>query len=119
MLKLGDFVEVRKVPQLTGGNLFAVDQLLNPKTISMRAGGVHGEGILIAGNVGTTSKHPESLKLYRRFASAIRKSFTKVNAFRVGSDAKRLLHAGWRLTTSIQSPTLYDLAEPQPSHADR
>ena len=110
VLKLGDFVEVRTVPQVSGGDLFAVDQLVNPKTISFRAGGVHREGILIAGNVGTASNHPESLKLYRRFTSAIRKSFTKIKAFHCGSEAKRLLQAGCRLTTSVQSRTLYDLA---------
>lgn len=102
-------VEVRQVPQTDGTTSYAVDQLMNPDSVLITAGGVRIPGILLHGRIGTASSSPQSQALMKLLASGIRKRFTKVKAFWVGPEALRELEAGARLTTAVSSPNAFDL----------
>jgi hypothetical protein len=102
-------IEIRKVPQRKGGEKFAIDQLVNPKTIVLRAGGIINGNCLLAGQVGTISESPISLEIYKVVVSEIRKQFIHVKDYYVGEEAYKLLKMGARLTANPNAPTSYDL----------
>lgn len=104
-------IQIRAVPQLAGGTKFAVDQLVNPDSITITHGGVYSPGILISGRVATVSDTPTAKALQSAFSRAIAKSFIRVKAFWVGPGALELLKEGNRLTQSASSPREYDLAQ--------
>lgn len=86
-----------------------IDQLINPDTVVFTPGGLWNDQVLLHGKVGTASDSEASQSLMRRFKSAIKKTFTKVNAFYVGPKAFELQKSGTRLTISVQSPFEFDL----------
>ncbi|HEY5814162.1 MAG TPA: hypothetical protein VIT23_16085 [Terrimicrobiaceae bacterium] len=102
-------IEVRPVPQRDGGQKFAIDQLVNPGTVALRPGGLIEQGGLVAGQKGTSSDKPASLSLYKLIVDHMRKNFSKVKSYYLGTDASRLLDEGVRLTANPKSPVLYDL----------
>lgn len=102
-------VEIRAVPQYGGGTKFAIDQKSNPKTIIFWPGGVFGENCVIAGSAGTISDDEASLAIFKLFSKEIKRQFKKIQSFYVGKEAEGLLDKGWRLTSSLNSPPLYDL----------
>jgi len=103
-------LEVREVPQKTGGTSYAVDQRQNPRSVVFRPGGIFGSGFIIAGNIGTASTDPDSTKLYREFSTAIRGGFKRFGAYYIGPQAFHLYKEGVRLITmhTDESPE-YDL----------
>lgn len=103
-------VVVREIPQRAGGIRYAVDQLVNPISVTFQHGGFYAEDILLPGRVATCSDHSTSAKLYRAFASAVAKHFTRIRGFYVGPEAEGLLHRGCRLTIGADSPREYDLS---------
>lgn len=103
-------IKVRPVPQLNGGSKYAFDQLANPTTITFRPSGSFGELCLISGQLGTTSADPRSLELFKQFSKEIRHRFTKIKSFYIGKEASELLDRGWRLTSNVKSPALFDLS---------
>lgn len=103
-------VNMRPVPQNSGGIRYAVDQLENPGTIIFLPGGIFGENVLLYGRVATASSHPDSLALCRLFSASLKKSFSKIKSFYVGSAARKLLDQGCRLTLAVQTPREYDLS---------
>ena len=104
-------MKVRPVPQTVGGIRYAVDQLVNPYSITFNHGGFFSPTILLYGRVDTVSDEETAIRLYRAFANAIGKSFKRVRAFWVGPDAYEHFRHGCRLTIGANSPTEYDLAE--------
>ncbi len=102
-------VQVRPVPQRKGGTLYAVDELANPSSITLRLGGLAGTSILLPGVVGTVSKDGPAAMLHRAFASAIGKYFKRVQSYWVGPAALALLAEGVRLAPSAKAPREYDL----------
>jgi len=80
-------VEFRKLPQKDGSTSYIVDQLINPDSVVITAGGFRTPGVLLHGRVGTASDSPQSQELTKLFASAFRKRFRKIKAFWVGNDA--------------------------------
>jgi hypothetical protein len=97
-------------PILVGGVMkYAVDQLLNPNTVTFTPAGLWGEDVVLNGRVATTSDNVEAQQLMKRFNSAFKKRFRRVRAFLVGPAAYVLLTEGKRLTASVQSPSEYDL----------
>ena len=102
---------IRVVPQYKGGNKYAIDQLMNTKSVIIKLGGVFKDSVLIGGKIGTISEEIFSLNTFSSFAKIIRKRFTKVGTFYVGKEALKKLREGWRLTTNIRSPSGYDLME--------
>jgi hypothetical protein len=105
----GDAVHVREVPQKKGGTRYAVDQLINPRSVVVRPGRRIDERVLLAGQIGTASEDPESVRLFSRFGTAVRKHFVKVKAYWVGPEAVRILDAGGRLTATSKAPPEHDL----------
>ena len=105
----GVAVNVREVPQRAGGVRYAVDQLANPDSVVINHGGRPESGVLLAGQVGTCTGTDVSAALFRAYANAIARTFTRVKAFWVGPEARELLAAGCRLTQSADSPPEYDL----------
>lgn len=103
-------VNVREVPQRAGGVRYAVDQLMNPDSITINHGGRLEPDVLLAGWVGTCTGGDVSAALFRAYTSAIARTFIRVKAFWVGPEARKLLASGRRLTQSADSPAEYDLA---------
>lgn len=104
-------VASRAVPQRRGGTLYAIDQRLNPKSIVIKVGGEYKDEALIAGQIGTVSKDPDSLSLMKAFGKEIRKTFKKEKAgpYWLSPGAERALQSGLRLTASLQAPKETDL----------
>ena len=107
--RAGEEIKVRPITLNTGVEVFAVDQLLNPNTVTFSPGGLWKQEVVLHGRVATTSDSKPAQELMRRFQSAIKKSFTKVKAFYVGPQANALLESGKRLTIAVQTPREYDL----------
>jgi hypothetical protein len=88
---------------------FAVDQLMNPASITFSPGGRFTSDVLLYGRVATASTTPESKALLRRFERVLKKDFHRIAAFYVGPEALALQKEGVRLTAAQQSPKEYDL----------
>jgi hypothetical protein len=102
-------VNLRAVPQRTGGQMYAMDQVSNPHTIVLQVGGKLADQQLIAGQIGTVGNSKQSDELYAMFARAIRKRYEKIKSFYVGSEAAAMLDSGARLSATPKSPQAYDL----------
>jgi hypothetical protein len=108
-------INVRSVPQRTGGVRYAIDQMENPDSITFSHGGFYSPDVLISGRVATISVTPTGKKLQSAFSNAIAKEFTRVNAFYVGPDAYERLRQGCRLTFNVDAPSEHDLERPRAS----
>jgi hypothetical protein len=104
-------VEVEIVPQRRGGTRYGVDPGLNPKSVVIWPGGVFDNSCLIAGQIGTGIINPASLDFLNLFGREFRQRFKRIRSFFVGPEAEQLLDAGYRLTTSVQSPRECDLSK--------
>lgn len=104
-------LNIRDVPQRTGGVKFAVDQMKNPKSIELKLGGVYKgkDNVIVAGRVSTISEDSDSENLYKVFSEKFKKKFNRIGAFYVGQIAERKLNEGWRLVTNEKLPKEYDL----------
>lgn len=105
-------ITVRAVPQRKGGTKFAVDQLVNPKTISLEPGGLIDSGCLLPGSAGTASADPVSVELQKLFVRFIKRDFSRVREYWLSQEAERLLDSGIRLTANPRAPVLFDLRRP-------
>ena len=110
IVKEGSPVQVREVPQRRGGLMYAIDQRLNPTSVSFRPGGVFGDAV-IAGQLGTATDDPVSAELLTRFVREIRRQFKRIKSYYVGIQAEEMLDAGKRLTIGVVSPKEYDLSK--------
>jgi hypothetical protein len=72
------------MPPNDGAESYAVDQLLNPKTITVMHGGFVGADILLHGRVGTVSDDPVAVQLYNRFSSCLTRKFKRIRTLWVG-----------------------------------
>ena len=102
---------MERVPQRKGGVRYSFDQVENPNTVVISAGGQFDETTVIAGSIGTCKNTPESVELFKLLKKMVRKRFVRIRSYYVGPDAKEILDAGGRLTTGISSPSEYDLHE--------
>lgn len=111
MLLTKNPLNIREVPQKTGGVKFAVDQMNNPKSIELKLGGIYPEktNVIVAGRIATISDDRDSIELYKLFEIRIKKAFKKIGTFYVGKIAEEKLKEGWRLVTNEKSPKEYDL----------
>lgn len=105
----GSTVVTRAVPQHSGGQKYAVDQMENPQTVAVQCGGMLDEHRLIAGQIGTVAVGKQAEEIYELFAKAIRRKFEKIKSYYVGPEAVLLLDKGVRLTPTTKSPETYDL----------
>lgn len=105
----GTAVQVRSIPLKAGGVNFAIDQILNKDTVSLRPGGMYGHDVLLYGSIGTVSESDVSLNLYDFMVEPYLACFTKVREFFLGPEALELWKSGIRLTISATSPAKFDL----------
>lgn len=105
----GTTVLVRSIPLKAGGMNFAIDQMLNKDTVTLRPGGQYGHNVLLYGSIGTASESDPSLNLYDFMVGPYLARFTKVREFFLGPEALKLWKSGVRLTISATSPADFDL----------
>lgn len=103
-------IAVQSMKGAGGVQRYLMDQLLNPDTVTLTPAGMWGKDIILQGVVGTASDSAASQELMKKFNSAFKKSFTKVQGRFVGLQALALFNAGKRLTIAAQSPPEFDLA---------
>lgn len=110
LIKPEEQPETRQVKQRKDKTKAFYDQISQPSSVSLRPGGIlNGANCIIAGQVGTVTSVPWSTSLYKVISSSIKKKFTKIKSYYVGSEAVEKLNQGFRLTTNIKSPIEYDL----------
>lgn len=111
IIKKSTTLNIREVYQSAGGLKFAVDQMVNPKSIEIKVGGLYKEieNIIIAGRIATISDDLDSLFFFKLLSSKIKKEFKKNGPFYVGSLAQEKLKLGWRLVTNVKAPKEFDL----------
>ncbi|SRR6266436_2912722 len=90
---------------------YEVGQLANPDSITFLPGGIFdNQQVLVCGHIGTASKSPDSVSLYKMFVKSVTKGFVKIGSYRVGPEAERLMDQSYRMVTiGIGSPREYDL----------
>jgi hypothetical protein len=110
VVRKSERIAIREIPQNCGGMRYAVDQLVNPRSIVFQSGGVRDGRVVICSRVSTTGQSEEAKAMFRLFAGRLKKSFEKRQAFYVGPSVMRLKEEGFRLTMAVQSPKEYDLA---------
>jgi hypothetical protein len=111
VMKKETLLNIETVPQRAGGIKFAVDQLNNQNSVTLKLGGIYNdaENVIVAGRVATISDYEDSNELYKLFSTKIKKEFKKIGTFYVGKKAEEKLKMGWRLVTNEKSPNEYDL----------
>jgi hypothetical protein len=102
-------ITVQSMKGASGVQRYLMDQLLNPDTVTLTPAGMWGDRVVLQGVVGTASDSAVSLELMKKFNSAFRESFSKMQGRFVGPQALALFHAGKRLTIAEQSPHEFDL----------
>lgn len=103
-------IEIREIRLASGGTRYAVDQLVNPRSIVFQSGGLYDVGIMIGGRAATTGQSEEANEIFSLFRKWLKKTFQKRQAFYVGPAAMRLKEEGTRLALGVHSPKEYDLA---------
>jgi hypothetical protein len=96
---------------------FDTDQSTNPDTILLIPGGERKGALIIAGGFSTLAASPVAQALIRLAVGAIKRQFTRVNAFWVGPEALARFRHGMRLCYAEQSPSEYDLRDQAPATA--
>lgn len=111
ILKKSTSLNIREIPQKSGGIKFAVDQLKNLKSIELKVGGIYQtiENVIVAGRIATISEDKDSTELYNLIKTKIKKEYKKIGTFYLGKVAEEKLKLGWRLVTNEKLPTEYDL----------
>jgi hypothetical protein len=104
-------IQSERIRRWDGSIVYVVNQSLNPDSVMLTAAGVWNKRIIIAGNIGSNSKSESSKVWMRKYRAAIKKRFTRINAFWVGPLALERFRDGWRLTIAEQSSREYDLNE--------
>jgi hypothetical protein len=108
-------IRIRRIDKGPSDKRFAVDQLMNQKTVVLTPAGCLNSEIVLHGSVATVSKSPEAQVLMRRFLAAFKNNFNRIEEFWLGPQAYALLENGKRLTIAQQSPRDFDLSLPSSS----
>lgn len=90
---------------------YEVSQQGNPDSITFSPGGLFdNQEVLVCGHIGTVSRSPDSLALYKAIVKSITKDFVQIGSYLVGPESERLMDQGYRMVTvGIGSPPEYDL----------
>jgi hypothetical protein len=108
----GSAIHVRTVPQVKGGVRYAIDQLVNPDSITLTSTVWHAPNLAVYGRIATVSESKLAKRIYGAFARAIDRRFRKISAAWVGPEAEVAWRAGARLAIGPTSPREYDLRQP-------
>lgn len=109
VMKADACLELRKIIGVDGWPRYLVDQLLNPGSVTLNAGGLRGQDVLLQGRVASTHGDPTAREIFGAIRSGIRRNFEKVGASWVGVDAMRLWGSGVRLTMDVAASSGFDL----------
>ena len=104
-----DEIRVVERPQRLGRRRYAIDTLMNRRSILVCPGRLLDERTLLAGRVGTASNDPDSIGLFSLFRSAVRRRFVHIKCCWVGPESVRLLDSGGRLAFDLNAPPEFDL----------
>jgi hypothetical protein len=107
----GSEVNVRSVPQDAGGVLFAIDQLVNPDSITLTSTAWYTPDLAVFGRIATVSTSKPAKRIYGVFGRAIERHFRKINAAWVGPEAEAAWRSGARLAIGPHSSRECDLRE--------
>ena len=112
LVQLGDSPSyVRAVPQRLGGIKYAIDHENNPDSVIFQPGGLYIDSrALIEGGISKISRSRSAENIYSALSRLIQTTFTTAKSYRIGSEARSLYEAGWRLTSSVLGNPEYDLA---------
>ena len=109
IIRKNDLLNIRSIPQKKGGIKYAIDSLANPKSATIKIGGIYKDNILIPGSMGIVSENDFSQYLYKEFSSLIKKECKKIEEFYVGKESEDKLKKGWRLVTNELLSEGFDL----------
>lgn len=109
ILKAGNKLEPRSVPQKKGGIKFAIDALNHEKLAVVRFGGQYKTEAIISGELSARQSDGEGMNIQGMFLEPIKANFKAIKGWYVGPEAERLFQSGYRLTANIKSPKTYDL----------
>lgn len=101
-------LSIRSILQKKGDVKYAIAPSANPISVYLQLGGIWDSNSLIAGKFGCETNYDFTSDIYK-FVSSFLKKFPKISRFYVGDDAYEKLQKGWRLTTNVKSPLVYDL----------
>ena len=104
-------IQSRRIHRWDGSLVYVVDQSVNPDSVMLTAAGAWGKSIIIAGKISSDSKTRAAEAWMRKYRAAIKRRFTRIDAFWVGPAALIDFRKGRRLTIAEQSPLEYDLRE--------
>ena len=104
-----DEIRVAEYPQRLGGRRYAIDQLMNRRSVTVGPGRLLDERTLLSGGVGTSSNDPDSIGLFSLFRSAVRRHFVHIKCCWVGPESVLLLDSGGRLAFDLNAPPEFDL----------
>jgi hypothetical protein len=107
----GSEVNVRSVPQDAGGVLFAIDQLVNPDSITLTSTAWYTPDLAVFDRIATVSTSKPAKRIYGVFGRAIERHFRKINAAWVGPEAEAAWRSGARLAIGPHSSRECDLRE--------
>jgi len=102
-------VRARPIDRTDGMRRYAVDQLVNPDTVTLTPAGAWRVRMLLQGRLATVSRTATAATLFKRFRAAFKGRCTPVRGVWVGADALGLLDSGYRLTIAEQAPRELDL----------
>jgi hypothetical protein len=105
----GVSVNVRTVESNDGKQVFFVDQLVNPDSITVTPAGSWGNETVLSGRFATASTSAAARHLMNAFGRVVKSKFEKIGPYRVGREALAILDKGGRLTDAVQSPREFDL----------
>jgi hypothetical protein len=102
-------VTIRNVPQRRGGELYKVDNRVNPYLLGFAPAGEYRSSFLIPGTFA-----PGELAFYEWFRKIFSGRWAAIDGYRVGPEAARRLDAGGALTSHWGAPADYWLKRRSP-----
>jgi hypothetical protein len=89
--------------------MYFIDQLINPDSIVIHFGGIHGIDVLLCGSVSSASTSPESKRLFGLLKRNLRQHATTQKGHWMDEDSIAKAKSGWRLTGNIAMTPASDL----------
>ena len=101
LLRRWGWVKKKRYGTLKGETFYAVNQVENPDSVILDAGGLYQGGMIIRGTIGTASTSRWSLRMMEMFERQLKESTLYYRTFYVGKEAERLhREEGYRLITN-------------------
>lgn len=102
-------IKERPVRQNSGELWYAIDQVLNPESVTLIPGGIWKNRIIIGGRFARTSSAAVPRGLMELARKYMKQYFIQHDQVWIGPEALSCLRNGYRLTFSEGSPSEYDI----------